>query len=129
MLAGARCTTQQRNTHSTESREVRYPWHPWFGRMITVYATLTKGGHPLCRCGLDDQHHERSLEVPTWMFEPVACERVRLADHASRDLPSQRREIPREASATAVAILADVPGQSRPTNYSPTTDGVWCTSR
>src|SRR5947209_8770125 len=63
MLAGARCTTQQRNTHSTESREVRYPWHPWFGRMITVYATLTKGGHPLCRCGLDDQHHERSLGV------------------------------------------------------------------
>jgi hypothetical protein len=76
--AGARCTSRQRNTHNTESREVRYPWHPWFGRSVTVYETLSKSGHPVCRCGFDDQRNDRSLEVPAWMFEPAACDHLRL---------------------------------------------------
>jgi hypothetical protein len=71
-------TTRQRNTHNTESREVRYPWHPWFGRMVTVYEAVTKGGHSLCRCGVDDQRNARSVEVPAWMFEPAACDHLRL---------------------------------------------------
>jgi hypothetical protein len=62
-------TSRQRNTHSTESREVRYPWHPWFGRSVTVYEALSKSGHRVCRCGFDDQRNDRSLEVPTWMFD------------------------------------------------------------
>ena len=71
-------TTRQRNTHNTESREVRYPWHPWFGRLVTVYETVTKGGHPLCRCGIEDQRNDRSVEVPAWMFEPTACDHLHL---------------------------------------------------
>lgn len=71
-------TTRQRNTHNTESREVRYPWHPWFARMVTVYEAVTKGGHSLCRCGVDDQRNDRSVEVPAWMFEPAACDHLRL---------------------------------------------------
>jgi hypothetical protein len=47
-VAGVRCTSRQRNTHSTESRQVRYPWHPRCGRSVTVYEALTKGGHPVC---------------------------------------------------------------------------------
>ena len=74
-VADARCTSRQRNTHSTESRQVRYPWHPWFGRSVTVYEALTKGDQPVCRCGVDDQRNDRSLEVPAWMFEPAACDR------------------------------------------------------
>src|SRR4029453_1148885 len=58
-LAGGRCRSRQRNTHSTESREVRYPWHPWCGRSVTVYEALTKGGQPVCRGGVDDQRHGR----------------------------------------------------------------------
>jgi hypothetical protein len=73
-----RCTSRQRNTHSTESRDVRYPWHPWFGRSVTVYEALTKGGHAICRCGFDDQRNDRSLEVPAWMFESAACDHLRL---------------------------------------------------
>src|SRR5262245_25440179 len=45
----AHCTSRQRNTHNTESREVRYAWHPWFGRIVTVFETLTKGEEPLSR--------------------------------------------------------------------------------
>src|SRR5207342_3338858 len=76
--AAPRCTSRQRNTHSTELRQVRYRWHPWFGRTVTVYEALTKGGHPLCRCGFDDQRDDRSLEVPAWMFESAACDHLRL---------------------------------------------------
>ena len=73
-----RCTSRQRNTHRTELRQVRYPWHPWFGRSVTVYEALTKGGHVICRCGFDDRRNDRSLEVPAWMFEPAACDHLRL---------------------------------------------------
>jgi hypothetical protein len=46
--------------------------------MVTVYEALTKGGHAICRCGFDDQHDGRSVEVPAWMFEPAACNHLRL---------------------------------------------------
>src|SRR5262249_59369652 len=35
--------------------------------------------HPVCRCGVDDQRHDRLLEVPAWMFEPAGCDQLRLA--------------------------------------------------
>jgi hypothetical protein len=43
-----------------------------------VYEALTKGGHAICRCGFDDRRNDRSLEVPAWMFEPAACDHLRL---------------------------------------------------
>jgi hypothetical protein len=76
---GGGYTSRQRNTHNTESREVLYPWHPWFGRSVTVYEVLTKCGHAVCRCGLEEQRNRRSLEIPTWMFEPAACRQLHVA--------------------------------------------------
>src|SRR2546426_222851 len=76
--AGAHCTSRQRNTHNTESREIRYPWHPWFGRSVTVYEVLTRREQTVCRCGLDDERNHRSLEVPLWMFESAACSQLHL---------------------------------------------------
>jgi hypothetical protein len=72
-------------------RHVRYPWHPWFGRSVTVYEALTKGGHAICRCGFDDRRTDRSLEVPAWMFEPAACDHLRLHRHGIRSLPGLDR--------------------------------------
>jgi hypothetical protein len=43
-----------------------------------VYETVTKGGHPLCRCGIEDQRNDRSVELPAWMFEPTACDHLHL---------------------------------------------------
>ena len=43
-----------------------------------MYEALTKGGQPVCRCGVDDQRNDRSLDVPAWMFEPAACDHLRL---------------------------------------------------
>jgi hypothetical protein len=97
----AGCTSRQRNTHSTEAREVRYPWHPWFERSVMVYEALTKGGYAVCRCGFDDERNDRSLEVPAWMFEPAACDHLRLAvtpmvdSHALAALKTLLRTAPR----------------------------------
>jgi hypothetical protein len=45
-----------------------------------VYEAVTKQGQPVSWCGFDDQRNGRSLEVPTWMFEPGTCDHLRLAD-------------------------------------------------
>jgi hypothetical protein len=70
--------SRQRNTHNTEFRDVCYPWHPWFGRAVAVYEVLVKQGQSVCRCGLEEERNRRAIEVPTWMFEPAACRRLRL---------------------------------------------------
>jgi len=70
------CTSRQPNTHNTESREVCYPWHPWFGRSVVVYEVLVKYGQSVCRCGLEEERNRRAVEIPTWMFEPAACCRL-----------------------------------------------------
>jgi hypothetical protein len=74
-----RDTSRQRNTHSTESRQVRYPWHPWFGRAVTVSEAPTRCGQRVCQCGFDDSQNDRSLEVPAWMLESAKCDHLRLA--------------------------------------------------
>ena len=70
--------SRQLNTHNTELREVRYPFHPWFGRAVAVYEVLVKQGHSVCRCGLEEERDRLSREVPTWMFEPAACGGLRV---------------------------------------------------
>ena len=78
--------SRQPNTHNTELREVRYPWHPWFGRAVAVYEVLVKQGHSVCRCGLEEERNRLSIEVPTWMFEPAACGRLRVTGRANGQL-------------------------------------------
>jgi hypothetical protein len=29
-------TSQRHKTHVTETGEVLYPWHPWFGRVVHI---------------------------------------------------------------------------------------------
>jgi hypothetical protein len=70
--------SRQLNTHSTEFRDVCYPWHPWFGRTVAVYEVLVKQGQSVSRCGLEEERNRRAIEVPTWMFEPAACRHLRL---------------------------------------------------
>ena len=76
---GPRGTSRQRNTHNIESREVRYPWHPWHARAVAVHGALTKNGRGVFRCGIDENPGVRLLEIPQWMFDSVACCRMRLA--------------------------------------------------
>jgi len=74
-----RGTTRQRNTHNIESREVSYFWHPWYARTVAVHETFTRNGRAVFQCGLDEQPGARLLEIPQWMFDSVACCRMRMA--------------------------------------------------
>jgi hypothetical protein len=74
-----RGTSRQRNTHSLESREVRYPWHPWHARAVAVHEAFTWNGRAVFRCGVDEKPGARLLEIPQWMFDSVACCRMRPA--------------------------------------------------
>jgi len=58
------CTSHQSNTHSTESREVLYPWHPWFGRAVWIFLTRVNHGRMVAHCGLEPRHESRGVEVP-----------------------------------------------------------------
>jgi hypothetical protein len=76
--AGGNCRSRQPNTHNTESREVCYPWHPWFGRTVAVYNVFVKHEQTICHCGLEDDRTRRIVEIPTWMCEPATCGRLRM---------------------------------------------------
>ena len=73
-----RCTSQQRNTHSTESREIRYRWHPWFGLTVWVHLTRVSQSQEVVRCGLTPDLDVRAMEIPLWMFDAGACRLMEL---------------------------------------------------
>jgi len=74
-----RGTTRQRNSHNIESREVLYPWHPWHARTVTVHEAFTRNKRAVFQCGADEKPGGRLLEIPQWMFDSVACCRMRMA--------------------------------------------------
>jgi len=71
-------TSRHSNTHIIESREVRYPWHPWYGQRVSIYARFVKAGVASFRCGLGESAGGRSTHLPQWMFDAVACCDLRL---------------------------------------------------
>lgn len=73
-------TTHQNNTHSTDSWEVCYRWHPWYGRTVWIYETRSVRGQAAVRCGLDPTQRRKSLEIPQWMLEAIHCSNIRLVD-------------------------------------------------
>ena len=75
-----RCTTKLKNTHGTEFRELLYPWHPWFGLRVGVHAAIERSSDTIFRCSLSGSDADRWLEVPAWMFDRLACAKVRVAD-------------------------------------------------
>src|SRR5215831_9642961 len=72
-------TTQQRNTHIRDLREICYGWHPWHGRTVHVRANLVKRGLPVAYCSLEDVPTCRVLEVPLWMLDVATCGKTRLS--------------------------------------------------
>ena len=68
-----RCTTKQHHAHVTEAREVFYPWHPWFGRVVYIHEVIKRGTIPAFLCSLVANRTRRCLEVPSWMFDRSVC--------------------------------------------------------
>jgi hypothetical protein len=67
-------------THVTESREVLYPWHPWFGQMIYIHKAAEERGGRIFHCDLANRPNARCLAVPAWMFDRAVCLGVRQSD-------------------------------------------------
>jgi hypothetical protein len=67
-------TSRQSNTHSIESREVRYPWHPWHGLTVWIYQSLKKHGVGILRCRIEQDQRRGLQELPEWMFDTAAGE-------------------------------------------------------
>jgi hypothetical protein len=84
--AGWCCTTRLANAHETEFRELLYPWHPWYGLRVGVYATVEKSGGIIFRCNLTGSDADRWLEIPAWVFDRSACARAHVAADARTDL-------------------------------------------
>ena len=73
-MVGSRCTTRQHDTHLIESRELRYPWHPWHGRLVWIQGKSERAGVPVFHCVLEPDWSVRLLEIPQWMFDAsVVC--------------------------------------------------------
>src|SRR5262249_46160607 len=77
--AGPCCTTARQKTHGTESREVHYPWHPWFGRQVLVVEEVKRSDRSVSRFQLEEDESGRSLELPRWMLDRAACSQMRTA--------------------------------------------------
>jgi hypothetical protein len=87
---GLDCTTEGINTHKTEAQEVRYAWHPWYGRLVTVRGIRNRHGLKVLFCTVDDEHEFPVLEVPEWMFDPNVCGRLGQAEKARVDAQALR---------------------------------------
>jgi hypothetical protein len=71
--AARNCTTGEFNTHKTDVSVVRYPWHPWFGRQVTIRWIHRRAGITILGCTADDESDRPVLEIPQWMCESGAC--------------------------------------------------------
>ena len=67
------CTTGEFNTHKTDVSVVRYPWHPWFGRQVTIQWVRRRAGITILGCTADNESDRPILEIPQWMCESGAC--------------------------------------------------------
>ena len=62
-VAASGCTSHQRNTHSNESRVVRYPWHPWFDQEVWIHRTRAGETLPV-------PLFQSPRQVPSWESLP-----------------------------------------------------------
>src|ERR1700675_222148 len=85
------CTSAQSKTHSTEPRQIRYRWHPWFERIVWIYEELDKNGEGIRRCRSENNENARPLELPTWMFDETRCCCMRIQDAATVDCEALQR--------------------------------------
>jgi hypothetical protein len=80
---GHRCTTEKLKTHKTESRGVLYPWHPFYGREVTIEGERNRRGGLMLICTSEGDGTGAFMEVPIWMFDTAVCCRFKSGTSAS----------------------------------------------
>jgi hypothetical protein len=111
---GLGCTTEGSNTHKTETRVVRYPWHPWYGRPVGVRGIRKRHDLKVLFCTACDAHEFPVLEVPEWMFDSVICGRLERAERARVDGRALRERKSLLESATPRREQAVLEAQHHP---------------
>ncbi len=109
--AGDGYTTRGDNAHRTEQREVLYPWHPWFGRVVDVHEVIEKGSSCVFRCSLEGGPSGRWIELPVWMFDRGICLSLRVV--ASPQVDRAALLVLKECLAHASGAA---PREARPSN-------------
>ena len=100
--AGDRCcTSPDQSDHKTSVRRVCYPWHPLYGKEVTVRGRKA-GRRSVLRCQVDDDDKRDNREIPEWMFDEVFCSRIRSSSkpHASWEALADLRRLLDESGKT-----------------------------
>ena len=113
------CTTRQSNTHSTDSRQVLYPWHPWYGRTVWVHDVRVRAGQAVAHCRLDPGRGGRALAIPQWMLDTASCCQICSAQWPAVSVAALL-ELKRLLAASAVRAEAGVvvEAQHRPSSFT-----------
>lgn len=75
------CANPRQKTHETtfDLREVRYPWHRWFGRGIETRRASSVHFENAYLCKLPEApSYTKLVEVPQWMFNLAECGSMRI---------------------------------------------------
>ena len=100
------CTTKRNKTHKTDSAQVVYPWHPFYGREVTIHGQRNRRGTIIFICSIVSDQRTSPLEVPAWMFDTAVC-------CACRSVPAGRvtidalRSLSRTLGAASYVIEAE----------------------
>jgi hypothetical protein len=103
---GPRCTTPRETAHRNELKRVHYPWHPWFGREVSVYAVRERGG-VIVLCCKEEDTPGRGLEVAAWVFDPVYYAKAALTATPLVPLTALRALQDLLAKRTAIDVAAE----------------------
>jgi hypothetical protein len=88
--AGQHCTTKAHKTHKPETREVRYPWHPFHGREVVIQGQRNRRGLLMLICTSEGDGNGAVMEVPIWMFDAAVCCQFRSSSYASVNVGALR---------------------------------------
>ncbi len=123
------CTSRQPNTHSTEAREVLYPWHPWHSRSVWIVETLSTESRAVFHCVTEPGAPglaKRALAIPQWMFDAAVCHRVRMEampNVSARALQELRRLLSASRTPAPEVMLE---GQHRSLSHEGGADASHC---
>lgn len=82
---------QKTHNLSFEPRQVCYPWHRWYGRIILTRRAGGAHADVAYFCKLPESPHDVMLvEIPKWMFDAAHCATIRLVDDPQVDCGTLR---------------------------------------
>ncbi len=119
-MDGRHCTTEIHKTHKTDSGQVVYAWHPFYGQEVTIHGERNRRGTVVFACSIGDDPKTAPLEVPAWMLDATVC-RVFRQGPSGRVTVDALRSLRRTLDTTANVIEAQhqliaFGGSDAPTN-------------